>query len=127
MSALRGGPAGGGLRARFGGGPRRATGPGEPAPGARPRSYRDATLMINRSREDYLALGIILLAIGGDIAAFYVVLARVFRGSPFLIVLGHRRLRRRRRGARAPRGPGPGPPALRRPPRVRPRSRSSPP
>jgi hypothetical protein len=56
--------------------------------GARPRSYRDATLLINRSREDYLALGIILLAIGGDIAAFYVVLARVFRGSPFLIVLG---------------------------------------
>jgi hypothetical protein len=59
-----------------------------PAPGARPRTYRDATLLINRSREDYLALGIILLAIGGDIAAFYVVLARVFRGSPFLIVLG---------------------------------------
>ncbi|CAA9227784.1 MAG: hypothetical protein AVDCRST_MAG54-879 [uncultured Actinomycetospora sp.] len=88
MSAPRGGPAGGGLRARFGGGPRRATGPGEPAPDARPRSYRDATLMINRSREDYLALGIIVLAIGGDIAAFYVVLARVFRGSPFLIVLG---------------------------------------
>ncbi|HWN27655.1 MAG TPA: hypothetical protein VNP37_11875 [Actinomycetospora sp.] len=84
MSAARGG----GLRARFGGGPRRTTGPGEPAPDARPRSYRDATLMINRSREDYLALGIILLAIGGDIAAFYVVLARVFRGSPFLIVLG---------------------------------------
>jgi hypothetical protein len=44
--------------------------------------------MINRSREDYLSLAIILLAIGGDIAAFYVVLARVFRGSPFLIVLG---------------------------------------
>ncbi|MDD7966734.1 hypothetical protein [Actinomycetospora lemnae] len=56
--------------------------------GPRPRSYRDATLMINRSREDYLSLAIILLAIGGDIAAFYVVLARVFRGSPFLIVLG---------------------------------------
>lgn len=54
----------------------------------RPRSYRDATMLINRSREDYLALGIILLAIGGDIAAFYVVLARVFRGSPFLIVIG---------------------------------------
>jgi hypothetical protein len=84
-------PRGGGLRARLGGGgggARRTTGPGEPAPGARPRSYRDATLMIDRSREDYLALGIILLAIGGDIAAFYVVLARVFRGSPFLIVLG---------------------------------------
>ena len=56
--------------------------------GPRPRSYRDATLMINRSREDLLALVIILLAIGGDIAAFYVVLARVFRGSPFLIVIG---------------------------------------
>ncbi|MDF2978340.1 MAG: hypothetical protein K0S40_3068 [Actinomycetospora sp.] len=82
-------PRGGGLRARFGGGgPRRTAGPGEPAPDARPRSYRDATLMINRSREDYLALGIIVLAIGGDIAAFYVVLARVFRGSPLLIVLG---------------------------------------
>ncbi|HSK57720.1 MAG TPA: hypothetical protein VK935_01580 [Actinomycetospora sp.] len=88
MSAPRGGPAAGGLRARFGGGPRRTTGPGEPVPEVRPRSYRDATLMIDRSREDYLALGIILLAIGGDIAAFYVVLARVFRGSPFLIVLG---------------------------------------
>ncbi|WP_433783498.1 hypothetical protein ACQPX6_25770 [Actinomycetospora sp. CA-101289] len=83
MSAPRGG-----LRGRFGGGPARPAGPGEPAPGARPRSYRDATLLINRSREDYLALGIILLAIGGDIAAFYVVLARVFRGAPFLIVLG---------------------------------------
>ncbi|MHC1560713.1 hypothetical protein ACR9E3_17280 [Actinomycetospora sp. C-140] len=58
------------------------------AGGPRPRSYRDATLMINRSREDLLALVIILLAIGGDIAAFYVVLARVFRGSPFLIVIG---------------------------------------
>jgi hypothetical protein len=88
MSAPRGGPAGGGLRARLGRGPRRTSGPGEPPPEVRPRSYRDATLMIDRSREDYLALGIILLAIGGDIAAFYVVLARVFRGSPFLIVLG---------------------------------------
>ena len=58
------------------------------AGGVRPRSYRDATLMINRSREDYLSLVIILLAIGGDIAAFYVVLARVFRGAPLLIVLG---------------------------------------
>ncbi|MEJ2888076.1 hypothetical protein [Actinomycetospora aeridis] len=56
--------------------------------GARPRSYRDATLMINRSREDHLALVIVLLAIGGDIAAFYVVLARVFRGSPLLIGVG---------------------------------------
>lgn len=55
---------------------------------ARPRSYRDATLMINRSREDHLALVIVLLAIGGDIAAFYVVLARVFRGSPLLIAVG---------------------------------------
>ena len=52
------------------------------------RSYRDPTMLIDRSREDYLALGIILLAIGGDIAAFYVVLARVFRGSAFLIVIG---------------------------------------
>ena len=51
-------------------------------------SYRDSTMLINRSREDYLALGIIVLAIGGDIAAFYVVLARVFRGSTFLIVIG---------------------------------------
>jgi len=73
--------ADGGLRARFG----RSRGDRD---GARPRSYRDATLMINRSREDYLSLTIILLAIGGDIAAFYVVLARVFRGSPLLIVLG---------------------------------------
>jgi hypothetical protein len=56
--------------------------------GARPRSYRDATLLINRSREDHLALVIVLLAIGGDIAAFYVVLARVFRGSPLLIAVG---------------------------------------
>ena len=70
--------ADGGLRARFG----RSRGDRD---GARPRSYRDATLMINRSREDYLSLTIILLAIGGDIAAFYVVLARVFRGSPLLI------------------------------------------
>ena len=53
-----------------------------------PRSYRDSTMLINRSREDFLALGIIILAIGGDIAAFYVVLARVFRGSTFLIVIG---------------------------------------
>jgi hypothetical protein len=45
-------------------------------------------MLINRSREDFLALGIIVLAIGGDIAAFYVVLARVFRGSTFLIVIG---------------------------------------
>ncbi|PVZ08011.1 hypothetical protein [Actinomycetospora cinnamomea] len=74
-----------GLRARLGRGRAGASGPAEDV---RPRSYRDATLMINRSREDYLALGIIVLAIGGDIAAFYVVLARVFRGSPFLIVLG---------------------------------------
>ncbi|MDL5155684.1 hypothetical protein [Actinomycetospora termitidis] len=51
-------------------------------------SYRDSTMLVNRSREDYLALGIIVLAIGGDIAAFYVVLARVFRGSTFLIVIG---------------------------------------
>ncbi|HEY2224225.1 hypothetical protein [Actinomycetospora sp.] len=58
------------------------------SPGRSPRSYRDPTLLLGRSREDYLALGIILLAIGGDIAAFYVVLARVFRGSPFLIVIG---------------------------------------
>ena len=56
--------------------------------GARPRSYRDATLMINRSREDHLALGIVLLAISGDIAAFYVVLARVFRGAPLLTAVG---------------------------------------
>ncbi|MDD7940831.1 hypothetical protein PHK61_20625 [Actinomycetospora lutea] len=56
--------------------------------GVRPRTYRDATLMINRSREDHLALVIVLLAIGGDIAAFYVVLARVFRGSPLLIAVG---------------------------------------
>ncbi|GAA4751579.1 hypothetical protein [Actinomycetospora chibensis] len=77
--------ADGGLRARLG----RSRGDGgEPRDGVRPRSYRDATLMINRSREDYLSLTIILLAIGGDIAAFYVVLARVFRGSPLLIVLG---------------------------------------
>lgn len=77
--------ADGGLRARFG----RSRGDrGEDRDGVRPRSYRDATLMINRSREDYLSLTIILLAIGGDIAAFYVVLARVFRGSPLLIVLG---------------------------------------
>ncbi len=61
---------------------------GRPSSGARPRSYRDATMLINRSREDYLSLGIIVLAIGGDIAAFYVVLARVFRGSPLLILLG---------------------------------------
>ncbi|GAA4914740.1 hypothetical protein EV188_111134 [Actinomycetospora succinea] len=54
----------------------------------RARSYRDATLMIKRSREDHLALVIVLLAIGGDIAAFYVVLARVFRGSPLLIAVG---------------------------------------
>ena len=53
-----------------------------------PRSYRDSTMLIDRSREDFLALGIIILAIGGDIAAFYVVLARVFRGSTFLIVIG---------------------------------------
>jgi hypothetical protein len=77
------------LRARFG----RGGSDDDPdvppvADGVRPRSYRDATLMISRSREDYLSLAIILLAIGGDIAAFYVVLARVFRGSPFLIVLG---------------------------------------
>ena len=45
-------------------------------------------MLINRSREDYLSLVIIVLAIGGDIAAFYVVLARVFRGSPLLILLG---------------------------------------
>ncbi|MEJ2862313.1 hypothetical protein [Actinomycetospora flava] len=55
---------------------------------SRERSYRDATLMIKRSREDHLALVIVLLAIGGDIAAFYVVLARVFRGSPLLIAVG---------------------------------------
>lgn len=55
---------------------------------SRERSYRDATLMINRSREDHLALVIVLLAIGGDIAAFYVVLARVFRGAPLLIAVG---------------------------------------
>ena len=54
----------------------------------RPLSYRDSTMLINRSREDYLSLAIIVLAIGGDIAAFYVVLARVFRGSTFLIVIG---------------------------------------
>ncbi|HEY2194943.1 MAG TPA: hypothetical protein VGH76_21965 [Actinomycetospora sp.] len=53
-----------------------------------PRSYRDSTMLINRSREDFLSLGIIILALGGDIAAFYVVLARVFRGSTFLIVIG---------------------------------------
>jgi hypothetical protein len=77
------------LRARFGrGGSDHDPDVPPPADGVRPRSYRDATLMINRSREDYLSLAIILLAIGGDIAAFYVVLARVFRGSPFLIVLG---------------------------------------
>lgn len=81
--------AAGRLRARLGRG-RGGEDPDIPAAsdGVRPRSYRDATLMINRSREDYLALVIILLAVGGDIAAFYVVLARVFRGSPFLIVLG---------------------------------------
>ena len=63
--------------------------PGRFAPAAPvPRSYRDSTMLINRSREDFLALGIIILAIGGDIAAFYVVLARVFRGSTFLIVIG---------------------------------------
>jgi hypothetical protein len=45
-------------------------------------------MLINRSREDFLSLGIIILALGGDIAAFYVVLARVFRGSTFLIVIG---------------------------------------
>ena len=55
---------------------------------SRERSYRDPTLMITRSREDHLALVIVLLAIGGDIAAFYVVLARVFRGSPLLIAVG---------------------------------------
>jgi hypothetical protein len=74
------------------------TGPTPPGRGGRrphraaaapiPRSYRDSTMLINRSREDFLALGIIILAIGGDIAAFYVVLARVFRGSTFLIVIG---------------------------------------
>lgn len=63
-------------------GGRRASGP--PVP----RSYRDSTMLINRSREDFLALGIIVLAVGGDIAAFYVVLARVFRGSTFLVVIG---------------------------------------
>jgi hypothetical protein len=45
-------------------------------------------MLISRSREDFLSLGIIILAIGADIAAFYVVLARVFRGSTFLIVIG---------------------------------------
>ena len=53
-----------------------------------PRTYRDSTMLVNRSREDYLALVIIVLAIGGDIAAFYVVLARVFRGSSLLIAVG---------------------------------------
>jgi hypothetical protein len=51
-------------------------------------SYRDPTLLINRSREDLLPLVIVVLAIGGDIAAFYVVLAKVFRGSPPLIAVG---------------------------------------
>ena len=58
------------------------------SPSRQPLSYRDSTMLINRSREDFLSLGIIVLAIGGDIAAFYVVLARVFRGSTFLIVIG---------------------------------------
>ena len=52
------------------------------------RSYRDSTMLIHRSRDEYLALVIIILAIGADIAAFYVVLARVFRGSTLLIVIG---------------------------------------
>lgn len=58
------------------------------SPSRQPLTYRDSTMLINRSREDYLALLIILLAIGADIAAFYVVLARVFRGSTLLIVIG---------------------------------------
>jgi hypothetical protein len=52
------------------------------------RSYRDATLLINRSREELLPLTVVVLAIGGDIAAFYVVLAKVFRGAPLLIGVG---------------------------------------
>lgn len=58
------------------------------SPSRQPLTYRDSTMLINRSREDSLALLIILLAIGADIAAFYVVLARVFRGSTLLIVIG---------------------------------------
>jgi hypothetical protein len=79
-------PGRGGRRDRRGpAAPVRNDSPSLRSPG---RSYRDSTMLINRSREDFLALGIIILAIGGDIAAFYVVLARVFRGSTFLIVIG---------------------------------------
>ena len=49
---------------------------------------RDQSMLIKRSREDYLALPVVVLAVGGDIGAFSIVLAHVFRGSASLVVMG---------------------------------------
>lgn len=50
--------------------------------------YADQTLPVRRSRADYRAPAVVVLAVGTEIAAFYALLAPVFRGSASLAVMG---------------------------------------